>query len=305
MLKNLETINVDNVSEKYVPLISICIPVFNGEKYIRETIESIIMQNYPSIEILIQDNSSTDNTWSILQSMTQKYPQINIQQNLTNIGMTNNWNLVTSRACGDYIMLIGADDFLERNFLFECINIFKNNNVDVVTTDHFVLYQFNGKKKKRSLRAPIMKFPIIIKEGIYQNFAGLVLKCNPFSINFTIFSKETFQQLSNNDKFFTRNLYACDFDLWIRLGLSGKKVYYINKPLATYRRHDQNISFNQSTKMSKQASIIVLSHKKALRKFCLFSYKAFLLIIIARCCKSKDLVCKKRLLRVSLKELFF
>jgi glycosyltransferase involved in cell wall biosynthesis len=80
-------------------------PVYNGEKYVAETIQSVLSQTYSRIEIIVQDNASTDGTRSILQEIASKYSQIYIERNEQNCGMSANWNLVINRSRGNNGML--------------------------------------------------------------------------------------------------------------------------------------------------------------------------------------------------------
>ena len=235
-----------------LPLVSVCIPVYNGAKYIGEAIRSVIDQGYPNVEILVQDNASTDDTWAVVQGLAQRYPQISLQRNDTNLGMAPNWNAVIERACGDYVMLLSADDYLEQGFLSECLDVISTTGSSVVTTNHYWLKK-SGKARR------IMP----ISGGEYRDFASIILIFNPFSINFTLFTKKTIEQLKQNGRFFIESLVTCDYDLWIRLASAEMKVHYITRPLGTYRIHDENIS-RQKMKMNKEAASVVLAHRQAL-----------------------------------------
>ena len=157
---------------------------YNGEQYIKETIQSVILQRYDNVEIIVQDNASTDATGNILKDLAQTCPQLSLQSNERNEGMAPNWNLAINRAHGDYIMLLSADDLLAPGFLTACLKVIQNASVDIVTTDHFLLRK--GVKVKRK---------ISVAQGDYRNFAGTVLLLNPFSINFSLFKKETITRL--------------------------------------------------------------------------------------------------------------
>jgi glycosyltransferase involved in cell wall biosynthesis len=78
-------------------LVSVCIPVFNSVKYVQETIDSILAQDYPNLEIIVQDNVSTDGTWELLQKLAKEHPQLSIAQNKTNVGMAPNFNIAINR----------------------------------------------------------------------------------------------------------------------------------------------------------------------------------------------------------------
>ena len=77
---------------EHIPLVSIGLPVYNGERYLAEAIESLLAQDYQNIEIIICDNASIDTTPQICQQFQQKDSRIQYFQNKTNIGASNNFN---------------------------------------------------------------------------------------------------------------------------------------------------------------------------------------------------------------------
>src|SRR3974377_1497390 len=92
------------------PLISICIPCYNGEGFIARTLESVLTQTFGDFEVLIADNKSTDSTISVIR--TYPDPRIKVVQNESNLGLERNWNKVLSMASGRYVKLLCADDLL-------------------------------------------------------------------------------------------------------------------------------------------------------------------------------------------------
>src|SRR6478672_8774736 len=93
------------------PLVSICIPVYNGERFIDDTIKCCINQTYTNIEILFSDNCSTDGTIARIKSYND--PRIKIFSNETNIGLVANYRKALSYASGKYMGFLGADDGMD------------------------------------------------------------------------------------------------------------------------------------------------------------------------------------------------
>ena len=99
------------------PLVSICIPTYNGEAFIEETIKSAIAQTYPNIELIVSDDGSTDRTIAIAQSFqSQTSADFRIILH-RNYGLSQNWNFCIEQAKGEYIKFLFQDDLLEP----ECI----------------------------------------------------------------------------------------------------------------------------------------------------------------------------------------
>ena len=160
-----------------LPLVSISIPAYNAERYILETIESILAQDYPNIELLVQDNHSTDGTWALLQELAAQHPQISIQQNEHTVHVVANFNRVINRAKGDFVMVMGSDDLLNPSFVRCCLETFSQNlQIDIVTTNYFY---FTGSKEWEKL--------IRLAPGIHTHFVAGVVIANNFSLNFTLF----------------------------------------------------------------------------------------------------------------------
>ncbi|MFM9267852.1 glycosyltransferase [Tychonema sp. BBK16] len=104
--------NLSSSPETTQPLVSICIPTYNGAAFIGEAIESALAQTYPNLEVIISDDGSTDATIAIAQSFTsQTSADLRIILH-RNYGLSQNWNFCISQAKGKYIKFLFQDDFL-------------------------------------------------------------------------------------------------------------------------------------------------------------------------------------------------
>jgi glycosyltransferase involved in cell wall biosynthesis len=107
-------------------LISIGMPVFNSEKFIRQALDSLLAQKYKNFEINISDNSSTDKTEEICKEYVAKDRRIYYYRNNQNIGVQN-FKRVLNLAKGDYFMWAADDDIWHPDFISSCIKILENN----------------------------------------------------------------------------------------------------------------------------------------------------------------------------------
>jgi len=103
--------------------VSIGMPVFNGEKYIKEAINSILTQTFPDFELIISDNASTDSTQQICLDYVSKDQRIRYFRNEKNLGGPNNYNRVFEISSGEYFKWAAYDDVLAPDFLRRCVNI--------------------------------------------------------------------------------------------------------------------------------------------------------------------------------------
>jgi glycosyltransferase involved in cell wall biosynthesis len=269
-LKAVEEGEIDTRVSEPKALVSICIPVYNGRRLLRETIESVRKQTYENIEILVQDNCSTDGTWELLESLAQEDSRISIQRNAFNAGMARNWNLVLKRARGEFLLLLSADDLLFPDFVERSIGQLVTSKADIVTANHLLILD-SGERRRR----------VFISEGSYRGFSSLVLAANPFSINFTIFPRRTYELLNRPRGLFREDIYTCDYDLWFRVDSKKLSVFYQATPLGKYRVHEGNLSRNVR-KMQRQTALVLLARQHVLGANHSLAFKATMVRFILR-----------------------
>ena len=95
--------------------LSVCIPVYNGEAYIGETIGRVLKQTYQDFELIVVDNASTDSTVRIVEAIQDK--RIHLFVNERNVGMAGNWNRCLEKVDTEYIQILCADDIIGENCL--------------------------------------------------------------------------------------------------------------------------------------------------------------------------------------------
>ncbi len=246
-----------------LPLVSIGVPAYNAKKYISETIQSILAQDYANIELVIQDNCSVDGTWELLQTLAAQHSQLSIRQNTHNLGVTSNFNCVINRARGDYVMVMGSDDLLEPSFVRRCLEAFaQNSQADIVTTDY--LY-FTGSKEWQKL--------IRLAPGIHRNFVGGVVIANNFSTNFTLFNRQALNRLRERGNLFLTSFYAFDLEMWFRVAFSDIAVYYLPECLGKCRVHAASTSTRQSVRIFKQIFLVLMMHRTGIKRDAPLQYR--------------------------------
>lgn len=111
---------------------SVIIPSYNTELYINECLESVINQNYKNIEIIVVDDGSMDNTYSIIEQYYNKYPKMFKIEKTCHLGVSHSRNIALKKATGDYIIFLDSDDYLEPKSLRRLNNILKKYLPDVM-----------------------------------------------------------------------------------------------------------------------------------------------------------------------------
>jgi glycosyltransferase involved in cell wall biosynthesis len=109
------------------PLVSIVLGTYNGEKYLKEQIDSILWQTYPNIELIITDDCSTDGTPAILREFAGKYENVYIYFNETNLGLVRNFEKAVKYAQGAYIAFADQDDIWLPEKIQRLVDIIGNN----------------------------------------------------------------------------------------------------------------------------------------------------------------------------------
>ncbi len=114
-------------------IITIIIPIYNAQKYVKRCIESVCNQSYKNLEILCLNDGSTDNTLEILNELSDERIKI-INKKNSGVSDTRNYGINISK--GKYIMFLDADDFLEKNYIEKMYSAIKNTNSDLIISGY-------------------------------------------------------------------------------------------------------------------------------------------------------------------------
>lgn len=239
--------------------ISIIIPVYNGEKFLKETIESCLKQDYQNKEIIVIDDCSTDNSIEIIE----KYKNIIKIKNEKNLGINRSINKAVKYCNGEYLLFLGHDDKLEHDHISKIISEFDLNTVFVYCNSIVI----DGTNKE--------KYITYKNEDEIKNIGNIkfeISKQNIISSTGLIMRKKSFIDVGGFNENF-RN-YG-EWHLWIKLLSKGECKYSLQSK-AYYRKHMTNITntfSNQKTKL-ELLKYFNYSRKEAYNNF----YNGFSLI---------------------------
>lgn len=206
-------------------MISVCIASYNGARYLREQIESIIAQLDDSDEIIICDDHSTDNTVALVRSLP--YRQIRLIENEENLGYTGNFERCLSLARGEYIFLCDQDDIWMPNKVAVCLKALEK--ADFVVTDAIIT-----DAEGRETHASFFK-----ERGIHRSWLGNIVKFGFLGCLCAFKSSVRDKALP-----FPKRRELCTHDNWLFLiGKTFFKTSVLDEPLVRYRRHGSNASF--------------------------------------------------------------
>lgn len=155
------------------PLVSIITPMYNSEKFILKTINSVVNQTYSNWELLLIDDGSTDNTIQIVEDFKQKSTNIKLLQNPTNLGAAKSRNKGILEAKGDYIAFLDADDLWKPNKLDLQIQFMQTHNCDVSFSSYEQIDE-NGKRLNKLVQAiPKLTYNKYLKTNYIGNLTGM------------------------------------------------------------------------------------------------------------------------------------
>jgi len=226
----------ENLSASSKPLVSICIPTFERPKVLLKAIESCFYQTYRNFEIVITDNSESNETQKLVERLGRK--NIRYIKNIKNIGPIHNLKLAIDSATGKYVKVLMDDDILLPSIIEEMVEKFEEmDRVGVVMAPMFII---NDSDERINYRAYLIKKFSLIYE--YQSKSGLIpgkhiLKdfltksypgCEPSGI---MYRKSCFDELGSID---VNMKFAVDVEICARFA-TAYDFYYINKPLSEWR----------------------------------------------------------------------
>jgi len=207
------------------PLVSILMNCYNGEKYLREAIESVLAQTYHNWELIFWDNQSTDRSAEIFRSYFDRRLKYFFAPNHTLLYEAR--NCTVEKCSGSYIAFLDVDDYWEESKLEKQMGVFKKDpNVAMVYSNFY----FKNEIRKTNKIMFKNKLPegIIVDKLLRKNSVGLL----------TMVIDRKF--LTDKNKPFDPELHNIgDFDILIKISAKNK-VACVQQPLATYRWHGRN-----------------------------------------------------------------
>ncbi len=215
------------------PRVSICLPVYNGERYLAEAIESVLRQTENDWELIICDDGSADGSLELAKSYSSRDTRIRLRQNPTRLGLFSNYNACMELATGEFIKLFAQDDLLHPELLQQCLlaAVANSDAALIAVAKHWVnnqgevvevIQQFDKETKVSS------------EDVMFENLS-----------QFTNWVGEPscvmFPRRNVGTGFDTDFYHSGDIEFWFRILRNGP-LYYLPDVLCSFRRHSASES---------------------------------------------------------------
>uniref|UniRef100_UPI0040498A1A glycosyltransferase family 2 protein n=1 Tax=Flavobacterium sp. TaxID=239 RepID=UPI0040498A1A len=195
-------------------LVSIFMPVYNGEKYLDETLRSILNQTYSNLEILLVDDSSTDNSYGILKKIESKDSRIKVFKKENGGMVAKSFNFILPHLKGDFFYYSSQDDLFSRDLIEKMVNKQKETNADTVLPD--MEFYFENKKENKKIIGLHLDRNVVLsgKEALIE------------SLNWNIHGFALFKTSLLDNEFFPEDAFDSDEFVTRKMFLKSNKVVF-------------------------------------------------------------------------------
>ena len=206
--------------------VSIIVPMYNAEKFIGKTIESVLSQTYENWEMLIMNDVSTDNSLAVVNEYAKKDDRIMVVNTEKNMGVVKGRNHLIDLANGKYIAFLDADDYWHSQKLEKQIQFMKEKNAGISCTEYTRV-----KENSEKINEVVIKSEISYTDMLKNNYLG----CLTVMYDVEKVGKRYFKELEKNE----------DYVLWLEIVKDVKTIFGLKENLAYYRVLDNSRSSNK------------------------------------------------------------
>ena len=235
------------------PTVSVCIPTYNGERYVERTIRSVLAQSFADFELVVCDDVSTDDTLERVRCIDDS--RISVVAPDTRAGAAGNFRRAVAQARGEYVKLLCQDDLLYADCLetqVAALRAGESEGVvmvaaqrDIVDDIDRVIYHGRGWRGA----AGVVAGPQAMRANVR---AGTNLIGEPSAV---LLVREEFEAAGGFD---SEQAYMIDLDAWMRM-LDRGKLFYVPRPLCTFRVSASSWSAQLARQQARQARDVLRS----------------------------------------------
>jgi len=212
-------------------LVSVCVPAFNGARYIGAAIRSVLAQTFDDFEVLVVDDGSTDGTREVVQAVRD--PRVRLVGHRFRLGLVANWNCCLDLSQGRYVTVFHQDDLMAPDNLERKVRFLEDEPAVGFVHSNVAQIDADGRLLSECWSVP----PRPGDEGRHDGaayFERLLTGANSVCAPSVVMRREAFDRLGGFDP---RLPFTADWEMWMRIALFHD-VGYLARPLVRYRRHD-------------------------------------------------------------------
>lgn len=233
-----------------LPLVTVGIASFNNAPYLRETLESIRLQVYPHVEIIVVDDASGDGSVDIVRAWLNEHPEVNgrLICHETNLGVCRVCNDIVTNSKGEFISIVGSDDIQLPNKLSSQVPLLQNASlkIGVIFGD---VEHING-------ASALIEAPVEWPKASSGDLFLPLLKVNFIPAMSTLVRRNCYDKVGLYDE----GLGYEDWDMWLRIAREYQFLYY--PPVtAYYRIHGNSATFKRRQQMLESSLKLLQKHR--------------------------------------------
>lgn len=222
-------------------VVSLIIPIFNVEEYLKECLDSILTQSFTHYEVILIDDGSTDKSRLIISEYEEKFKNIKILYQ-SNKGVSEVRNIALKYAVGEYVLYIDSDDFLKENMLELMVNKGENTKADIVICNY--IFYFGDNNENNS----VFSYKIL-EDKIYSSKEVIDMMLN-FKLQGQLWNKLFRRNLLINSNFeFEKGRYIQDIFPVFKVINESEKIVFIDKALYYYRQRNSSTIYKRNIKL--------------------------------------------------------
>lgn len=224
------------------PLVSICIPIFNGATFLPSCIATVSRQTYPNLEIVVIDNSSTDDTPGLLRAWAARDARVRIVTQERNVGVVRNRNRCLMEASGEWIKFLDHDDLLEPACVERLVDLALSTGRRFAFARRAFLYDGVSESQRQLMETEVRRFELgALRPGITdlspRMVAELALEFRGRNIVGEPSAVLVHRSIIAEFGLFNTDLVQIpDLEYWLRVGLTTGMAY-CDEPLVAFRIH--------------------------------------------------------------------
>ena len=231
------------------PQVTICMPAYNSEAYIKNSIETVHAQRFKDYELIIINDGSTDNTGALSKNLIKKYKMKGYVFDIENSGPEAARDYGFAQAKGDIYATLDSDDLWERDYLYEMVEVLKRYpDVGVCFSDFNIVYQNSEQKVLKSETVDFLRLDQAIqrKEDVFiftpDTFFRFSIQGMLLFPSCTVVRKNIYKRSGGYTKNFDRQI-SCDWDYALRVSRLAPTAY-VKKALMTKFFYENNVSID-------------------------------------------------------------